>query len=126
MGYTRKVMEHFANPKNVGEMKDAHGVGRFGNTVDGDEVVIYIKVKNDFITDVSFKVFGCVAAIASASVFTEMIKGKRLEEAIQITKEDVSRALDGLPSEKIGCSVIAPDALRAAVDDYLKKQGRKK
>ncbi|MCU0860910.1 MAG: iron-sulfur cluster assembly scaffold protein [Methanomassiliicoccales archaeon] len=124
MAYGRKVMEHFANPRNVGEMKDADGVGRFGNTVDGDEVVLYIKVKDDVISDISFQVFGCAAAIASTSMFTEMVKGKSLEAAIRLTKEDVSEALDGLPPGKIGCSVIAPDALRAAINDYLGRRGR--
>jgi nitrogen fixation NifU-like protein len=124
MAYGRKVMEHFARPRNVGEMKDADGVGRQGNTVDGDEVVVYIKVKDDSITDISFQVFGCAAAIASSSMFTEMIKGKTLQEAIRISKEDVSEALQGLPPGKVECSVIAPDAFRAAVNDYLGRKGR--
>ena len=124
MAYGRKVMEHFAQPHNVGEMKGADGVGRHRNEVDGDDVVVYIKVKDDVITDISFQVFGCAAAIASSSMYTEMVKGKSMREALAITKEDVSEALGGLPAEKVDCSVIAPEALREAVQDYLKRQGR--
>jgi nitrogen fixation NifU-like protein len=124
LAYGPKVMEHFTRPRNVGEMKDADGVGKFSNDVDGDIVVISIKVKDEIITNIKFQVFGCAAAIASSSVFTEMVKGKRIEEALKVTKESISEALDSLPSEKVECSVLAPDALREAVSDYRSRQGR--
>ena len=122
MPYGRKVMEHFTQPRNVGEMKDADGVGKASNNVDGDIVVIYLKIKNDAIQDVSFQTFGCAAAIASSSMFTEMIKGKRVEEALSIDKQMVSDALEGMPANKIECSILAPEAFREAVEDYRQQK----
>ena len=123
MPYGRKVMEHFTQPRNVGEMKDADGVGKASNTVDGDLVVIYLRVKDDSIQDVSFQTFGCAAAIASSSMFTEMVKGKRIEEALRIDKQMVADALEGMPANKVECSILAPEAFRAAVDDQRHREG---
>jgi nitrogen fixation NifU-like protein len=123
MPYSRKVMEHFTQPRNVGEMKEADGVGKASNNVDGDLVVIYLKVKDESIQDVSFQTFGCAAAIASSSMFTEMVKGKRIEEALLIDKQMVADALDGMPANKVECSVLAPEAFREAVSDY--RQGKR-
>ncbi|MDD1756126.1 MAG: iron-sulfur cluster assembly scaffold protein [Methanomassiliicoccales archaeon] len=123
MPYGPKVIEHFTRPKNVGEMKGADGVGKASNDTDGDVVVIYIKVEGDRIVDVSFQTFGCAAAIASSSMFTEMIKGKTVEEALKVSKQMVADAFDeGMPSNKVECSVIAPDAFKEAVADYLQKR----
>jgi nitrogen fixation NifU-like protein len=122
MPYNRKVMEHFAQPRNVGEMKGADGVGKASNTVDGDLVVIYLKVKDESIQDVSFQTFGCAAAIASSSMFTEMVKGKGVEEAMKIDKQMVADALEGMPSNKVECSILAPEAFREAVADYRQKK----
>lgn len=124
-GYSEKVMEHFANPKNVGEIKDADGIGKVGNPVCGDLMWIYIKVKDDRLLDVKFKTFGCGAAIATSSMITEMAKGKTLEEALKITRNDVADALDGLPPIKMHCSNLAADGLHAAIKDYLEKTGKK-
>lgn len=124
MAYNRKVMEHFSQPRNVGEMQDPDGVGKAGNTMDGDVVVIYIKVKDDVIADIKFQAFGCAAAIASSSIFTELAKGKKISEALQINRQQVSNELEGLPPNKIDCSIIAPDALEKAVRNFLDKQGR--
>jgi len=124
MAYNRKVMEHFSQPRNVGEMQDPDGVGKAGNTMDGDVVVIYIKVKDDVIADIRFQAFGCAAAIASSSIFTELAKGKKISEALQINRQQVSNELEGLPPNKIECSIIAPDAFEKAVRDFLDKQGR--
>lgn len=124
-GYSEKVMEHFANPKNVGEIKDADGIGKVGNPVCGDLMWIYIKVKDDRLEDVKFKTFGCGAAIATSSMITEMAKGKTLEEALKITRSDVADALDGLPPIKMHCSNLAADGLHAAIKDYLEKTGKK-
>ncbi len=124
-GYSEKVMEHFTNPKNVGEIKDADGIGKVGNPVCGDLMWIYIKVKDDRLEDVKFKTFGCGAAIATSSMITEMAKGKTLEEALKITRGDVADALDGLPPIKMHCSNLAADGLHAAIKDYLEKTGRK-
>ncbi len=124
-GYSEKVMEHFTNPKNVGEIKDADGIGKVGNPVCGDLMWIYIKVKDDRLEDVKFKTFGCGAAIATSSMITEMAKGKTLEEALKITRSDVADALDGLPPIKMHCSNLAADGLHAAIKDYLDKTGRK-
>jgi nitrogen fixation protein NifU and related proteins len=118
MPYNRKVMEHFTQPRNVGEMKDADGVGKASNTVDGDLVVIYLKVKDESIQDVSFQTFGCAAAIASSSIFTEMVKGKRVDEAMRIDKQMVADALEGMPANKVECSILAPEAFKEAVADY--------
>jgi nitrogen fixation NifU-like protein len=119
--YSKKVMEHFMNPKNMGEIEDADGVGEVGNPTCGDLMKIYIKVKDDIITDIKFQTFGCGAAIATSSMVTEMAKGKTLDEAINITRDDVASSLDGLPPIKMHCSNLASDALRAAVEDYRKK-----
>jgi nitrogen fixation protein NifU and related proteins len=125
MPYGPKVIEHFTNPRNVGEMKDANGVGKAANDVDGDVVVIYVKVEDDIIKDISFQTFGCAAAIASSSMFTEMVKGKRVEEALNIDKQGVANAFDkGMPASKVQCSILAPEALRRALDDYCQRRGK--
>jgi nitrogen fixation NifU-like protein len=120
--YSEKVMEHFKNPKNVGEIPDADGVGEVGNPVCGDLMTIYIKVKDDVITDIKFKTFGCAAAIATSSMVTELAKGKKLDDAIKITRGDVAGALDGLPPVKMHCSNLAADALKDAIADYRAKK----
>ena len=120
--YSEKVIEHFRNPRNMGEIKDADGVGTVGNPLCGDQMTIYIKVKNDRIVDIKFKTFGCAAAIATSSMITELAKGKTLEEAMKITRKDVADELDGLPPIKMHCSNLAADALHAAIKDYLEKQ----
>lgn len=123
MPYGPKVIEHFSSPKNVGEMKDPDGVGKASNEVDGDVVVIYIKVANDKIGDISFQTFGCAAAIASSSMFTEMVKGMSIEDALKVDKEMVAEAFEkGMPENKVNCSIIAPDALKEAVADYRQKR----
>jgi len=126
MGYSEKVMDHFMHPRNVGRIEDADGVGRTGNPICGDIMTIYIKVKDDVITDVKFETFGCGAAIATSSMVTELIKGKTIEEALKITNRTVAEALDGLPPIKMHCSLLAEDGVRAAIEDYKKKQGAKK
>jgi nitrogen fixation NifU-like protein len=123
--YTEKVMDHFSNPRNVGEIENADGVGTVGNPACGDIMKIFIKVENDVIVDIKFKTFGCGAAIASSSVATEMIKGKTIDEALKITNKMVVDALDGLPKEKLHCSVLAEEALKTAIEDYKKKQKEK-
>lgn len=123
MAYSEKVMEHFANPRNVGEMKDANGVGEVGNPKCGDIMRMYIKVEEGVIKDVSFMTFGCGAAIATSSMATELIKGKKLEDALKLTNKAVMEALDGLPPVKVHCSVLAEQAIKAAVSDYYKRQG---
>lgn len=120
--YSEKVMEHFRNPRNMGEIKDADGVGTVGNPVCGDMMTIYIKVGNNRLEDIKFKTFGCGAAIATSSMITELAKGKTLEEALKITRKDVAEALEGLPTVKMHCSNLASDALKAAIEDYYKKQ----
>jgi len=124
-GYSEKVMEHFANPRNVGEIKDADGIGKVGNPVCGDLMWIYIKVKDNRLEDVKFKTFGCGAAIATSSMVTEMAKGMTLDEALKITRNDVASALDGLPPVKMHCSNLAADGLHAAIKDYLERSGKK-
>lgn len=119
--YSEKVMEHFQNPKNMGEMEDPDAVGDAGNPVCGDQMRIYIKVKDNTITDISFKTFGCAAAIATSSMITEMAKGKKLEEAYGITRDDVADGLEGLPETKMHCSNLASDALKEAIKDYIDK-----
>lgn len=121
MQYSAKVMEHFANPRNVGELSDASGIGEVGNPACGDIMKMSIRVKENVIVDVKFKTFGCGAAIATSSISTEMIKGKTIEEALTITNKAVAEALDGLPPAKMHCSVLAEEAIEAAIDDYLKK-----
>jgi nitrogen fixation NifU-like protein len=120
--YTEKVMEHFRNPRNMGEIPDADGVGTVGNPVCGDLMTIYIKVKEDRIEDIKFKTFGCGAAIATSSMTTEIAKGKTLEEAMKITRASVADSLGGLPPVKMHCSNLAADALHAAIEDYYKKK----
>ncbi|EKF85070.1 Fe-S cluster assembly scaffold protein NifU [Methanobacterium formicicum] len=120
--YSEKVMDHFSNPRNVGEISDASGVGTEGNPVCGDLMTIYITVEDDVITDIKFKTFGCGAAIATSSMITEMAIGKTLDEALKITRDDVAEELEGLPPVKMHCSNLAADALRAAIEDYKKKQ----
>ncbi len=123
MAYSEKVMDHFANPRNVGEMPDADGVGEVGNPKCGDIMKMYIKVKDDIITDVSFKTFGCGAAIATSSMATELVKGKSIKDALQLTNKAVMEALDGLPPVKVHCSVLAEQAIKAALSDYYRRQG---
>ena len=123
-GSSEKVMEHFANPRNVGEIKDADAIGKVGNPVCGDVMWIYIKVKDDRLEDVKFKTFGCGAAIATSSMITELAKGKTLEEALKISRGDVAEALDGLPPVKMHCSNLAADGLHAAIKDYLEKKNK--
>ena len=119
--YSNKVMEHFRNPRNMGEIKDADGIGTVGNPVCGDLMTIYIKVKNNKIDDIKFKTFGCAAAIATSSMITELARGKTLDEASKITRDNVANELDGLPPIKMHCSNLAADALREAIKDYKKK-----
>ncbi len=121
MLYSEKVMEHFQNPRNLGKMEDADGIGEVGNAVCGDIMKIYIKVDHGIITDVKFNTFGCGSAIATSSMATEMIKGKRIEEALTLSNKAVVEALDGLPAHKIHCSVLAEEAVKAAVKDYYDK-----
>ena len=123
--YSEKVMDHFANPRNVGEIPDADGVGKVGNPQCGDVMWLYIKVKDDIITDIKFKTFGCGAAIATSSMITEMARGKTLEEAKKISRQDVATSLDGLPPQKLHCSNLAADALREAIKDYESKKAAK-
>ena len=123
MIYSEKVLDHFANPRNVGEIENADGVGEVGNAKCGDIMKMYIKVDDDTITDVKFKTFGCGAAIATSSIATEMIKGKKLDDAMQLTNKAVVEALDGLPPAKIHCSVLAEEAMKAAISDYYTKNG---
>ncbi len=119
--YSEKVMEHFANPHNVGEIKNPDGVGNVGNPVCGDIMRLYIKVKDNTIVDARFKTFGCGAAIATSSMVTDLVKGKTIEKALKVTNKVVAEALGGLPPIKMHCSVLAEDALKAAIDDYRKK-----
>lgn len=123
MAYSEKVMDHFANPRNVGEIPDADGVGEVGNPKCGDIMRMYIKVDGDVISDVKFKTFGCGAAIATSSMATELIKGKTIEDALKLTNKAVMEALDGLPPVKVHCSVLAEQAIKAAVSDYYKRKG---
>lgn len=117
--YSAKVMEHFKNPRNVGEIENPDGVGHVGNPVCGDIMELYIKVKDDVIIDAKFKTFGCGAAIATSSMVTELVKGKTVDEARKISNTAVVEALDGLPPVKMHCSVLAEEALNAAIDDYV-------
>ncbi len=123
MAYTEKVMDHFANPRNVGEIADASGVGEVGNSKCGDIMKMYIKVEGNVIVDCKFKTFGCGAAIATSSMATELIKGKTIDEALQLTNKAVMEALDGLPPVKVHCSVLAEQAIKAALADYYTRQG---
>jgi nitrogen fixation protein NifU and related proteins len=119
--YSEKVMDHFQNPRNVGDMENPDGVGHVGNPVCGDIMELYIKVKNNTITDAKFKTFGCGAAIATSSMVTEMVKGKTIDDALKVTNSAVAEALGGLPAVKMHCSVLAEEALQSAVADYRSK-----
>ncbi len=121
--YSEKVMDHFANPRNVGEIENADGVGEVGNSKCGDIMKMYLKVDGNTISDVKFKTFGCGAAIATSSMATELIKGKTIDEALKLTNKAVMEALDGLPPVKVHCSVLAEEAIKSAVSDYYRKQG---
>jgi nitrogen fixation NifU-like protein len=122
--YTEKVMDHFTNPRNVGEIENASGVGEVGNAKCGDIMRIYLDVQDDIIKDVKFKTFGCGAAIATSSMVTELVKGKTLDEALKISNDAVAEALDGLPPAKMHCSNLAADALHEAIKDYISKKGK--
>jgi nitrogen fixation NifU-like protein len=124
--YSEKVMEHFKNPRNVGEIENPDGVGHVGNPVCGDIMELYIKVKDGIIVDARFKTFGCGAAIATSSMVTEIVKGKSIKEALKISNKAVVEALDGLPPVKMHCSVLAEEALKSAIEDYLEHQKLKK
>ena len=121
--YSEKVMDHFSNPRNVGELEDANGIGEVGNAKCGDIMKMYIKVENDVITDIKFNTYGCASAIATSSMATEMIKGKPLSEAMKLTNKALIEALDGLPPAKVHCSVLAEEAIKAAIADYYHRQG---
>ncbi|AUM96376.1 TPA: Fe-S cluster assembly scaffold protein NifU [Clostridium botulinum] len=121
--YTEKVMDHFRNPRNVGEIEDANGIGEVGNAKCGDIMKIYLKVEDNIIKDVKFKTFGCASAIASSSMATELIKGKNLEDAWQLTNKAVAEALEGLPPVKMHCSVLAEEAIHKAINEYRVSQG---
>lgn len=124
--YSEKVMDHFKNPRNQGVMKDPSGVGVVGNPVCGDKMDIYIKVENDVVADISFQTYGCVAAVATSSMVTELARGKKVEEAARISKKDVADALEGLPAQKLHCSNLAADGVKAALLDWMKKDGEAK
>lgn len=124
MLYSEKVMDHFEHPRNVGEIENADGVGEVGNPVCGDIMKMYLKIDNDVITDCKFKTFGCGSAIATSSMATELIKGKTVQEALELSNKAVVEALDGLPARKIHCSVLAEEAIKAALVDYYTKNGR--
>lgn len=123
MLYSEKVMDHFANPRNVGEIADADGVGEVGNAQCGDIMKMYLKIKDGTIEDVKFKTFGCGAAIATSSVATELIKGKSIDDALKLTNKAVVETLEGLPPQKLHCSVLAEQAIKAALADYYRRQG---
>ncbi|MDP8229836.1 MAG: Fe-S cluster assembly scaffold protein NifU [Candidatus Gorgyraea atricola] len=124
--YSEKVMEHFRNPRNVGEILDADGIGNVGNAVCGDIMKLYIKVRDNIIVDAKFKTYGCGAAIATSSMVTELVKGKTVDEALKLSNRAVAEALGGLPPIKMHCSLLAEQALKSAIDDYLEKSGKKK
>ena len=123
MEYSEKVMDHFAHPRNVGELKDANAVGQVGNQKCGDIMKMMLKIENDVIVDVKFQTFGCGAAVATSSMATELVKGKSIQEAMKLTNKAVMEALDGLPPVKVHCSVLAEEAIKAALIDYYKRQG---
>ena len=122
MQYSEKVMDHFMNPRNMGEIENPDGYGKIGNPSCGDIMEIFLKIDNDIITDVKFRTFGCASAIATSSISTEMIIGKDIHEALKITNKVVAEALDGLPPVKMHCSVLAEEAVKAAIEDYLSKK----
>lgn len=123
MEYSKKVMEHFESPHNVGVIEDANGIGEIGNAKCGDIMKMYLKIENDIIVDAKFKTYGCASAIATSSIATDMIKGQPVKEALKLTNKAVVEALDGLPAVKIHCSVLAEQAIKAAIADYYKRQG---
>lgn len=123
MAYSEKVMDHFANPRNVGEIPDADGIGEVGNSRCGDIMKMYLKIDGDTITDAKFKTFGCGAAIATSSMATELVKGKSIDNALKLTNKAVMEALDGLPPVKVHCSVLAEEAIKAALSDYYQRKG---
>lgn len=123
--YSEKVMDHFANPRNVGEIENADGIGEVGNPKCGDIMKMYLKIENDKIVDVKFKTFGCGAAVATSSMATVLVKGKTIKEALDLTNKAVAEALGGLPPVKMHCSILAEEAIKSAIDDYLVKAGRK-
>lgn len=123
MIYSDKVMDHFTNPRNIGELDDANGIGEIGNAKCGDIMKMYLRINNNIVEDVRFKTFGCGAAIATSSIATELIKGKSIEEVLKLTNKAVVEALDGLPPAKIHCSVLAEQAIKTAVADYYTRQG---
>ncbi|SHI18121.1 nitrogen fixation protein NifU [Sporobacter termitidis DSM 10068] len=123
--YSEKVMDHFSNPRNVGELPDANGIGQVGNAVCGDIMKIYLKIEDNIITDAKFKTFGCGAAVATSSMATELVKGKTVEEALELSNKAVAEALDGLPPQKMHCSVLAEEGIKAAIDDYHARQAQK-
>jgi nitrogen fixation NifU-like protein len=125
VGYSKKVMEHFMNPRNVGVIENPDGYGKVGNPVCGDVMEIFIKVKDDIITDIKFRTFGCGSAIATSSMVTELAKGKHIDEAMKITRGDVATELEGLPAQKMHCSNLAADALHEAIKDYKSKLQKK-
>ncbi len=124
--YSEKVLEHYQNPRNVGKLEDADGMGVVGNPVCGDMMMITIKVRDDRIEDIRFKTFGCGAAIATTSMVTELVKGQTLEEALQVTNHDVAEALDGLPPIKMHCSLLAEEAIKAAIEDYRERMNNER
>ena len=124
--YSEKVMDHFRNPRNVGVIEDANGIGEVGNAKCGDIMKMYLKIRDNVITDVKFETFGCGSAIASSSMATELIKGRPVSEAMQLTNKAVAEALDGLPAYKLHCSVLAEEAIQSALDDYYRKHPEKK
>ena len=124
--YSGKVMDHFRNPRNVGVIEDADGIGEVGNPVCGDIMKIYLKIDGDIISDVKFETFGCGSAIASSSMATEMIKGRSISEALELTNKAVAEALDGLPAHKMHCSVLAEEAIQSALEDYYSKNPEKR
>ncbi len=121
--YTEKVLDHFNNPRNVGELENANGIGQVGNPVCGDIMKMYLRIENDIVVDAKFKTFGCCAAIATSSVSTELIKGRTIEQALQLSNKEVIDVLGGLPPQKIHCSVLAEEAIRKALSDYYMRQG---
>jgi len=125
IGYSKKVMEHFMNPRNVGVIENPDGYGKVGNPVCGDVMEIFISVKEDIITDIKFRTFGCGSAIATSSMVTELAKGKHVDEAMKITRGDVATELEGLPAQKMHCSNLAADALHEAIKDYQNKKQKK-
>jgi nitrogen fixation NifU-like protein len=120
--YSEKVMDHFSNPRNVGALDDANGIGQVGNSVCGDVMKIYLKIEDNVIQDVRFKTFGCGAAVATSSMATELVKGKTVEEALSLSNKAVAEALDGLPPEKLHCSILAEEGIKAAIEDYHQKK----